>query len=144
MTGWTVVGEVVHGRRLGRELGFPTANIEVPVDWEAPDGVYRSRVTVDGVQYEAMSNLGCNPSVGGGRRHLETHLFGFGGACDAKEAHNGGDSCNSSSLYGRTLHVRLLIKIRDERTFATVEELRRQLEQDRQTVVAMIEKEREG
>ena len=145
MTGWTVVGEVVHGRRLGRELGFPTANIGVPADCTAPDGVYRSRVTVDGVQYEAMSNLGCNPSVGGGRRHLETHLFGFGGACGAEDARNGGDSRNfSSSLYGRILQVELLIKIRDERTFATVEELRRQLEQDRQTVVAMIEKEREG
>ena len=142
MTGCTVVGEVVHGRRLGRELGFPTANIEVPADCVAPDGVYWSRVTVDGVSYDAMSNLGCNPSVGGGRRHLETHLFGFGGACGAEETRSGGDSRNfSSSLYGRTLHVRLLIKIRDERTFATVDELRRQLERDRQTVEKLIENE---
>ncbi len=118
--GWTVVGTVVPGRRLGRELGFPTANMEVPDDCAAPGGVYRSRVTVDGVSYDAMSNLGCNPSVGGGRRHLETHLFGFSG-----------------SLYGRTLHVELLTRIRDERTFPSVEALRRQLEEDERTIRAM-------
>lgn len=122
--GWTVVGTVVHGRRLGRELGFPTANIEVPDDCAASDGVYRSRVTVDGTAYDAMSNLGCNPSVGGTLRHLETHLFGFSG-----------------SLYGRKLQVELLIKIRDERTFPSVEALRQQLEADRKTIEAMIASE---
>lgn len=127
MTGWTVVGEVIHGRRLGRELGFPTANIEVPDDCAAPDGVYRSRVTVDGVRYDAMSNLGCNPSVGGSHRHLETYLFGFSG-----------------SLYGRTLHVELLMKIRDERTFPTVEALRQQLEADKATIETMITEERDS
>ncbi len=120
-SGWTVVGEVVHGRRLGRELGFPTANIGVPDDCAAPDGVYRSRVTVDGVSYDAMSNLGCNPSVGGSRRHLETYLFGFEG-----------------SLYGRTLRVELFMKIRDERSFPTVEALRRQLEADERMIRAML------
>ena len=120
-TGWTVSGEVVHGRRLGRELGFPTANIGVPDDCAAPDGVYRSRVTVDGVSYDAMSNLGCNPSVGGSRRHLETYLFGFEG-----------------SLYGRTLRVELFMKIRDERSFPTVEALRRQLEADERMIRAML------
>lgn len=116
------MGEVVHGRRLGRELGFPTANIGVPDDCAAPDGVYRSRVTVDGVSYDAMSNLGCNPSVGGSRRHLETYLFGFEG-----------------SLYGRTLRVELFMKIRDERSFPTVEALRRQLEADERMIRAMCE-----
>ncbi len=120
--GWTVIGTVVRGRQLGRELGFPTANIGVPDDCAAPDGVYRSRVTVDGRSYDAMSNLGCNPSVGGSRRHLETHLFGFGG-----------------SLYGRKLHVELLIKIRDEHAFPSVEALRRQLVEDERTIRAMCE-----
>lgn len=123
-TAWTVSGTVVHGRRLGHELGFPTANIKVPDDWAAPDGVYRSRVAVDGTTYDAMSNLGRNPSVGGCRRRLETHLFGFDG-----------------SLYGRVLHVELLVKIRDERTFPSVEALRRQLEEDRTTILRRIEAE---
>ena len=112
-----LTGEVLPGRRLGRELGFPTANLAVPDDWCCADGVYRSRVTVGRQSYDAMSNLGCNPSVGGCRRRLETHIFGYAG-----------------SLYGERITVELLEKIRDERTFGSVEELRRQLEADRETI----------
>ena len=119
---WTISGTVVHGRRLGHTLGFPTANIEVPDDGMLPDGVYRARVAVDGTFYDAMSNLGRNPSGGGCRRRLETHLFGFDG-----------------DLYGRKLQVELLEKIRDERVFPTVEALCRQLEEDRATVLRRIE-----
>ena len=60
-----IEGVVEHGRRLGRELGFPTANLAVPEDVAAADGVYRSRAEVGGKVYDAMSNLGRNPSVGG-------------------------------------------------------------------------------
>ena len=59
-----IEGVVEHGRRLGRELGFPTANVAVPDSVAAEDGVYRSRAEVDGAVYDAMSNLGRNPSVG--------------------------------------------------------------------------------
>ncbi len=111
-------GVVVHGRRLGRELGFPTANVAVPCDLEVADGVYRSRVEVDGQSYDAMSNLGTNPSVGATARHLETHILGFSG-----------------ELYGRTLRVELLEKIRDELRFASVEELRAQIEKDKEYIL---------
>ena len=105
-----IEGVVEHGRRLGRELGFPTANLAVPEDVAAADGVYRSRAEVGGKVYDAMSNLGRNPSVGGVERRLETHIFDFRG-----------------ELYGRRLRVELLEKIRDERRFASVEELRGQI-----------------
>lgn len=108
-----VEGVVEHGRRLGRELGFPTANIAVPDDLEASDGVYRSTVELDGKCYLAMSNLGCNPSVGGRKRRLETHIFDF-----------------EQSLYGCTLRVNLLEKIRDELRFDSVEQLRQQIARD--------------
>ena len=75
-----IEGVVEHGRRLGRELGFPTANVAVPDSVAAEDGVYRSRAEMDGAVYDAMSNLGRNPSVGGTARRLETHIFGFRGA----------------------------------------------------------------
>ena len=58
MAGVTIEGVVEHGRRLGRELGFPTANMAVPDSVTAADGVYYSRVEVDGTRYDAMSNLG--------------------------------------------------------------------------------------
>ena len=120
MAGVTIEGVVEHGRRLGRELGFPTANMAVPDSVTAADGVYYSRVEVDGTRYDAMSNLGSNPSVGGAVRHLETHIFGFGG-----------------SLYGRTLRVELVRKIRDERRFATIGELRAQIARDKDYILEL-------
>ena len=59
--GMIVEGVVEHGRRLGRELGFPTANLPVPEHFGASDGVYRTRATVGGRTFDAMSNLGSNP-----------------------------------------------------------------------------------
>lgn len=111
-------GVVEHGRRLGRELGFPTANLAVDEALAAEDGVYASLVEVGGVRYRAMSNLGRNPSVGGQPRHLETHLFGFEG-----------------SLYGCEVRVVLLRKVRDERRFDTVEELRAQIARDKEQIM---------
>ena len=114
-----IEGVVEHGRRLGRELGFPTANLAVPEGIAAADGVYRSRAEVGGRTYDAMSNLGSNPSVGGGPRHLETHIFDFSG-----------------DLYGRRLRVELRRKIRDERKFDSLEELQRQIERDRSCILS--------
>lgn len=113
-------GVVEHGRRLGRTLGFPTANVAVGDEVALNDGVYRSEVQIAGEErcYAAMSNLGRNPSVGGGERRLETHLFDFTG-----------------DLYGRAIEVHLLDKIRDERQFRSLEELRSQLEKDKQVIL---------
>ena len=69
--------------------------------------------TVDGVEYQAMSNAGVRPSVDGTGRWLETHIFDFHG-----------------DLYGKVLRVQLLEKIRNERKFSSVAELRAQLEHD--------------
>ncbi len=111
-------GVVEHGRQLGRQLGFPTANLSVAPDTPVSDGVYASWAEADGRRYRAMSNLGRNPSVGGGERRLETHLFGFAG-----------------TLYGKTLRVELVRQIRGEQHFASVEELRRQIEKDKETIL---------
>ncbi len=114
-----IEGTVVHGRQLGRRLGFPTANLAVPDALEARDGVYLSEAEVDGQLYGAMSNLGRNPSVGGTERRLESYLLGFEG-----------------ELYGRRLRIRLLRRLREERKFASVEELQRQIEADRREAEA--------
>ena len=112
-----IEGEVIGGNQLGRKLGFPTANIALQDDLEVENGVYISKVYVEGVEYGAMTNVGVRPSVDGSRRLLETHLFGFEG-----------------SLYGLTLRVELLEKIRDEKRFSSVEELKEQIERDREIV----------
>ncbi|MDO4758716.1 MAG: riboflavin kinase [Rikenellaceae bacterium] len=120
MTEAVLEGVVVEGRRLGRQLGFPTANIAVARGCTITNGVYRSEVEVEGYEtpFLAMSNLGCNPSVGGSERRLESHLFDFQG-----------------ELYGRRIRVHLLERLRDEQHFASVEALQAQLEKDKQTIL---------
>lgn len=112
-----IEGVVIGGNQLGRKLGFPTANIALQDDLEVENGVYISKVYVEGVEYGAMTNVGVRPSVDGSRRLLETHLFGFEGL-----------------LYGLTLRVELLEKIREEKRFSSVEELKEQIERDREIV----------
>ncbi len=107
-----IEAEVIHGRKIGRALGFPTANMEL-TGYNVERGVYRSSVVIDGVRYVAMSNVGVRPSVGGKELLLETHVIGFSG-----------------DLYGRRLVVRLEHKIRDEKRFSSVSDLKEQLMRD--------------
>ena len=108
-----VEGVVIGGNRLGRKLGFPTANIAIDDDLAVENGVYSSKVVVEGEEYVAMTNVGVRPSVDGTKRLLETHLFGFEGL-----------------LYGLTLRVEFYDKIRDEKKFSSVNELREQITKD--------------
>lgn len=119
MEALVVEGIVTPGRQIGQTIGFPTANI--PIDEGACErGVYRTQVQVEGIEevFDAMSNVGYNPSVGGSELRLESHLFGFEG-----------------DLYGRRIWVRLVAKIRDEIRFGSVEELRAQLEKDKEIIL---------
>ena len=70
----TIEGEVIHGAKLGRRMGFPTANMEAS-GADIENGVYLSRVEIEGREYKAMSNVGVRPSVDGKCRLLETHIF---------------------------------------------------------------------
>lgn len=107
-----IESEVIHGRKIGRALGFPTANMEL-TGYDVERGVYRSSVIIDGVRYKAMSNVGVRPSVGGKELLLETHVIGFQG-----------------DLYGRVLRVMLEEKIRDEKRFSSIGDLKEQLLRD--------------
>ena len=122
MTAVEFCGVVCSGRQLGRELGFPTANLIVPEEFPSADGVYRAEVTLCDVAgepcYAAMVNLGKSPSVGGVERRMESHLIGFEG-----------------SLYGQRIRVRLVERIREERKFDSLEALRAQIELDKQTIL---------
>lgn len=113
MTMIIIEGVVIGGNRLGRKLGFPTANIAIDDSLAVENGVYCSKVFVEGEEYVAMTNVGVRPSVDGSKRLLETHLFGFEGL-----------------LYGLKLRVELYDKIRDEKKFGSVNELREQIAKD--------------
>ena len=113
-----IEAEVIRGQQLGREMGFPTANMDIAERTDIENGVYRSFVEVDGTDYLAMSNVGVRPLVDGKTRLLETHLSGYCG-----------------DLYGRHLRVRLSEKIRDERKFASIDDLKAQLAADRAMIL---------
>ena len=107
-----IKGEVIHGAQLGRKMGFPTANIDAR-NIRVDNGVYYSIVRIGDKCFNAMSNIGTRPSVDGNTRLLETHLFNFSG-----------------DLYGQEIEVELIRKIRDERRFESIDELKNQLTKD--------------
>ena len=113
--GTTVTGIVINGNKIGRRIGFPTANIAVGPQGPDRNGVYTARVTAAGKTFRAVVNVGYKPTIAGPReRTLEAYLFD----CD-------GD------LYGQEIRVELLEFLRPERKFGSLDELRAQIEADK-------------
>ncbi|NTU96433.1 MAG: bifunctional riboflavin kinase/FAD synthetase [Chlorobiaceae bacterium] len=113
-------GRVVHGDKRGRLLGFPTVNIELadPDKLLPKSGVYAARTTISGISMKAMLNIGFRPTISAdGPRSIEAHILDYNG-----------------SLYGNAMLFSLDSFIREERRFASLEELRVQLEKDKKTV----------
>jgi len=111
---FSIKGLVVYGQQLGRELGFPTANVNLN-RYSAPlSGVYAVRVDVGGVEYIGAANVGVRPTVGDlVKPILEVHLLDFQG-----------------DLYGQRIDVRFEHKIRDEQKFVNVGKLIETIKQD--------------
>lgn len=108
-------GIVVEGARRGRELGFPTANLETANDLVPPAGVYATLAGIDGVAHSSVTNIGFRPTFGeAARQVIETHLLGG----------------QSPDLYGRTLRLSFVQRLRDERRFPDVDSLKAQIEAD--------------
>ncbi|MBQ8877480.1 MAG: bifunctional riboflavin kinase/FAD synthetase [Lachnospiraceae bacterium] len=116
-----LTGEIVHGRSLGHTIGVPTINQMVPEGKILPKlGVYCARVIVNGKVYEGIANVGSKPTVQEEMIYgVETHLL----------------NCNED-LYGKTAKTELLTFIRPEQKFSSLEELRQQLEIDKETATA--------
>ena len=116
---YAIAGRVIEGDKFGRELGFPTANLETAGLVLPPGGVYAGLTTVKGKSYRAALNIGTRPTLVSGKLDLrvEAHLLGFAG-----------------SLYGAELEVEIGEKLRDERKFASPAELRAQIARDIATV----------
>ncbi|MBQ6690777.1 MAG: adenosylhomocysteinase [Rikenellaceae bacterium] len=118
-----LTGRVIQGNRLGRTIGFPTANIEIACHYSSANGVYAARVRLDdGREFQAMANLGHRPTVTDcGALWLEANLFDF-----------------DEEIYGRTIEVNLVQKIRDERRFESIDALRQQLTKDKQQTLKIL------
>ncbi len=112
--GYYVDGEVVEGKRRGRELGFPTANLRTVNELIPPHGVYATTLTVDGIIHPALTNIGVNPTFGdGSTTTIETFVLGFNG-----------------DLYGRQVRLGFVLRMRDERRFDDVDALKAQMDAD--------------
>lgn len=111
---FTYAGKVVNGDRRGRKLGFPTANLEIS-DRRAmlPNGAYVVRVKVRGKIFNGIANVGDNPTFKVAKRRLEVFIDDF-----------------SANIYGEEIFVGFVSKLRDEKIFAGVEELKAQLNED--------------
>ena len=109
-----LMGEVVQDRKIGRTIGFPTANIAYPKGkYPLKTGVYETSVTVDGKRYKGITNYGARPTFGDETVLTETYLDGFSG-----------------DLYGKTLKVEFVRFLREIRKFESVDALKTQLEKD--------------
>ena len=117
---YSVTAEVVRGNEIGRTIGFPTANLELPKEYMlfGRGGVFACLVDYNGVTYKAMANIGHRPTIGDrseGDMLIEVNLFDFDG-----------------DLYGKPITVRFIDRIRDEVKFEGLPELKAQLERDRE------------
>ena len=128
---YTIVGKVVNGFHEGRKLGFPTANIDIShlCQMIPAAGVYAVKVRLEqGMEMKwGMMNIGTRPTFGGKRTTIETHIFHFDG-----------------DIYGQLLLVSFVHRIRGERKFESPEELAEQLREDEETVVALLQKDKEN
>ena len=115
--GYALEGVVVAGNRLGRTIGFPTANMKLyePLKLIPARGVYAVQVDVLGQTYRGMTNIGVRPTVGGTVPTIETHILDF-----------------SEDIYGLPLRITFLRRIRNEVRFPSLDALKAQLENDRE------------
>jgi riboflavin kinase/FMN adenylyltransferase len=112
---YALSGTIIRGDDLGKKLGFPTANLDVEGRLVPPAGVYSAHAYVNGVRHRAAVNIGVRPTLGDAAPQLrvEAHLLDFSG-----------------DLYGKDLELTFVEKLREERKFASLEELRAQIGRD--------------
>ena len=110
---WFITGEVIHGEKRGRDLGFPTANIRLDKNCGLKHGIYAVRVGLGSSRVDGVASFGIRPTFDNGAPLLEVFLFDFQG-----------------ELYGKSLDVAFIAFIRDELKFDSVTRLIRQMDDD--------------
>ncbi len=110
---WFITGEVIHGEKLGRDLGFPTANIRLPASCGLRHGIYAVRVGRGSERFDGVASFGRRPTFDNGAPLLEVFLFDFNG-----------------DLYGQTLDVAFIAYVRDELKFDGIDALIVQMNDD--------------
>ncbi len=107
-------GEVIHCKKIGRTIGFPTANLSIGKNTAIPKvGVYATKVYIGNDIFTGATNIGYNPTVSGQGLSIETHIINF-----------------NKDIYGQIIAIEFLERIRDEKKFNSIDDLKNQLEED--------------
>lgn len=111
---YTISGKVVLGKQIGRTINFKTANINITDSILLPPfGVYKTRAHIDGIMYNALTNIGIKPTLNDNKVSVETHILNF-----------------ESDIYDKIIEIEILEFIRSEKKFNSLEELKQQIIKD--------------
>lgn len=122
---YSLSGTVIGGHRVGRAIGFPTANVQVTEEEKLipADGVYAVQVIIQGIQYDGMLSIGRRPTLNNGNdRSIEVHIFHF-----------------QEEVYNQSITLRFIARTRDIMNFASLDELTAQLHRDAAEVKSALE-----
>ena len=110
-----IMGEVIHGRKLGRIMGFPTANLKILNKIYPPFGIYGGKVKIEGDErsWDAVINIGKNPTLKPDERSIEVHILDF-----------------DKDIYGKRIYVSLIEFLRQEKKFNSMDELKETIKND--------------
>jgi len=116
---YNISGKIISGNKIGRKLGFPTANIEVDSCKLIPkNGVYAIKIIIEDVEYKGMLNIGVRPTISNNKKEvIEVHIFDF-----------------KQDIYNTIINIKFIKYIRDEIKFTNIENLKRQLLIDEKTI----------
>ncbi len=120
---YSITGRVVKGDRLGRLIGFPTANIDIDTHYKLlpADGIYAVTVWHENQHHKGMLYIGYRPTIGGGTKSIEVNIFDF-----------------DKEIYGESLTIKFLHKIRSDAKFNDLEDLKWQLQQDKKDALKLL------
>lgn len=110
-----IIGEVIHGKKIARQLGFPTANIKMANRLYPPLGIYGATLKIEGenIKRYGVVNIGVNPTLKPGERSVEVHILDFDG-----------------DIYGKKIYVEVMKFMREEKKFSSIEELKKVIGND--------------
>ncbi|MBR5469819.1 MAG: bifunctional riboflavin kinase/FAD synthetase [Paludibacteraceae bacterium] len=118
---YSITGKVIHGNKIGRTIGFPTANLKIDSEKLIPkNGVYIIETCINNQSYKGLLNIGTRPTIDGNNQTIETHLIDF-----------------NKDIYDEKITLHIKKRLRDEIKFSSITELQQQIEIDRKLLYSM-------
>ncbi len=121
---YCIEGKVVHGKQIGRKIGFPTANLKILSTYKLipKNGVYAVKVFIENQYFDGMLNIGYRPTVPDQKKHIEVNIFNF-----------------NEDIYGKSIRIVLANYLREEKKMNNLEELKSQLTLDKKHIIKALQ-----